>query len=272
MLSISVAHGFPWGDVPDMGTRILVVTDNEPKKGNALAQSLGQQLFRLRDGLQPTYLSIDDALDRALATEGSPVVLADVSDNPGGGAPGDSTFILRRLLNRGIENTAVACIWDPIAVALAIEAGEEAQFDLRLGSKMGAMSGEPLDLRVTVTKVVSNVMQSFNQKNCSSRSPLGDSVALRASEIDIVVNTIRTQTFSPDVFTQLGIEPRQRRILVVKSMQHFRAAFAPLAARILYVAAPGALAPDFKKLAYRRVNPKTWPLLAADDPCDRSAG
>src|SRR4029077_14643484 len=128
VLSISIAHGFPWGDVPDMGTRVLVVTDNDSQKGFVLAESLGRQLFELRDQLQPDYLGIDESLDRALATDGSPVVLADVSDNPGGGAPGDSTFIIRALLNRGIENAAIACIWDPIAVALAMEAGEGTQF------------------------------------------------------------------------------------------------------------------------------------------------
>ncbi|MSO22393.1 MAG: M81 family peptidase [Acidobacteria bacterium] len=265
VLSISIAHGFPWGDVPDMGTRVLVVTDNDPKQGVALAESLGRQFFELRDRLQPDYLSIDESLDRALATSGSPVVLADVSDNAGGGAPGDSTFILKALLNRGIENAAVACIWDPIAVALAMEAGEGTQFDLRLGGKMGPTSGDPLDLRVTVTKIVRDAMQSFEQKPYQSQSRLGDAVALRACGIDIVVNTIRTQTFSPDVFTNLGIDPLQKRILVVKSMQHFYAAFAPMAARILYVAAPGALVPDFRKLPYQHVDRRKWPLGGPDE-------
>jgi microcystin degradation protein MlrC len=79
-------------------------------------------------------------------------------------------------------------------------------------------------------------------------------VALRANGIDIVVNTHRTQVFNPDAFTNVGIDPTQKRILVVKSMQHFYAGFAPIAAQILYVAAPGALVPDFKTLAYRKIN------------------
>ena len=265
VLSISIVHGFPWGDVPDMGTRILVVTNNDPQKGLALAESLGRQFFELRDQLQPDYLGIDESLDRALATDGSPVVLADVSDNAGGGAPGDSTFILKALLNRGIENAAIACIWDPIAVMLAIEAGVGTQFDLRLGGKMGPMSGDPLDLRVTVTKIVRDAMQSFEQKPYQSQSRLGDAVAFRACGIDIVANTIRTQTFSRDVFTNLGIDPLRKRILVLKSMQHFHAAFAPIAATILYVTAPGALVPDFRKLPYRRVDRHKWPLGGPDE-------
>lgn len=260
VLSVSVGHGFPWGDVPDMGTRMLVVTDDRPEHGAALAESLGRQLFEMRDRILPDYLSIDEALDRALASDKGPVVLADGSDNAGGGASSDSTFILRALLDRGIRNAAVACVWDPIAVQLAMDAGEGAQFDLRLAGKMGPMSGDPLDLRVTVTKVLPNATQSFGRGPDKAQSKLGDAVALHAQGIDIVVNTVRNQTLNPDAFSNLGIDPRQKRVLVVKSMQHFHAGFAPIAAEILYVAAPGALMPDFKALPYQKVNRSIWPL------------
>ncbi|MBC8263657.1 MAG: M81 family metallopeptidase [Anaerolineales bacterium] len=260
VISISIGHGFPWGDVPDMGTRVLVVTDNRPQHGAALAESLGQQFFGMREQIQPSYLTIAQALDRVLATEEGTVVLADGSDNAGGGAPSDSTFIIQALLERGVENAAVACVWDPIAVQLAMEAGEGAQFDLRLGGKMGPMSGDPLDLRVTVRKVVPDAMQSFGHGPDKAQSRLGDAVALNANSIDIVVNSVRTQPFSPEVFTNLGIDPAQKRVLVVKSMQHFYAGFAPIAAEILYVAAPGALTPDFKALPYQKVKRNMWPL------------
>ncbi|MFZ5918409.1 MAG: M81 family metallopeptidase [Chloroflexota bacterium] len=260
VLSISIGHGFPWGDVPDMGTRLLVITDNHPEHGAALAESLGRELFAMRHQIQPNYRSLDEALDRALAAAAGPLVLADVADNAGGGAPSDSTFFLRALLERGIENAAVACLWDPIAVQLALEAGQGAQFDLRLGGKMGPMSGEPLDLRVTVSQVVPNAMQSFGQGPGKSISRLGDTAALRVNGIDVVVNSIRTQVYNPDVFSNLGIDPRAKRILVVKSMQHFYAGFGPIAAEIMYVTTPGALAFDFTSLVYHKADRRRWPL------------
>jgi microcystin degradation protein MlrC len=189
-----------------------------------------------------------------------PVVLADGSDNAGGGASSDSTFMLRALLDRGVENAALGCLWDPIAVQVAMEAGEGAEFDLRLGGKMGPASGDPLDLRVTVTKVLPNATQSFGRGPDKTQSKLGDAVALRAQGIDIVVNAIRNQTLNPDAFSNLGVDPTQKRIVVVKSMQHFYAGFAPIAAEVLYVAAPGALTPDFKALPYQKVNRSMWPL------------
>ena len=260
VLSISLSHCFPWGDVPEMGVRTLVITDDRADYGRVLAQTLKQKLHDIRAGTQPDYLTINEALDAAQGSSQGPVVLADVSDNSGGGAPNDSTFLLRAMLDREVENAAVACMWDPIAVQVATEAGEGATFDIRLGGKMGPMSGDPLDLSVTVTKIVPDAIQYFGQGADRGISRLGDAVALHTNGIDIVVNSHRTQTFSPEAFSNLGIDPTRKHILVVKSMQHFYAGFAPIAAQILYVAAPGAMLPHFDKLSYKKANPRLWPL------------
>ena len=260
VLSVSLAHCFPWGDVPEMGARTLVITDARPDHGQELARALGQKLYALREQLVPPYLTIDQALDRALAVDAGPVVLADVSDNSGGGAPNDSTFILQRMLERGITNAAVACIWDPVAVALAHEAGPGTQFEMRVGGKMGPMSGDPVDLPARVTKVVANAVQTSGSGANRRTAQLGDAAAITAHGIEIVINSKRTQTLSPTAFSNLGIDPSAKQILVVKSMQHFYAEFAPIAAEILYVAAPGAMLPNFEQLPYQRINRNLWPL------------
>jgi microcystin degradation protein MlrC len=129
--------------------------------------------------------------------------------------------------------------------------------DLRIGGKMGPMSGDPVDLRVRIGKIAPNAVQRFGQ----GTNKLGDAVALHGPDgLDIVVNSHRTQTFSPDVFGNVGIDPLAKQILVVKSMQHFHAGFAPIAAEIIYVAAPGALVPDFRLLDYRKARRDLWPL------------
>ena len=260
ILSVSLSHCFPWGDVPEMGVRTLVVTNDNAVQGDALAKSLGDRFFELRDQLQPEYLTIDEALDHALAHPTRPVVLADVSDNSGGGAPNDSTFMLRRMLERGIEGAALACIWDPVAVTVAIEAGEGATFDLRLGGKMGPMSGDPLDLQVTVTRIETDAVQYMGEGEKRGTFPLGSAVAMRTQGIEIVVNSLRSQTFSPEAFTSFGIDVTQQQILVVKSMQHFYGNFAPIAADIRYVAAPGAMWPHFDQMAYQHSHEDKWPL------------
>jgi microcystin degradation protein MlrC len=257
VLSVSLGHSFAWGDVADLGARVLVVTDGQPAAGEALARRLADEFFALRATAQPTFLNMDEALNLATAAERGPVVLADVADNAGGGAPNDSTFVLRRMLERGIGNGAIGCIWDPVVVEVAKEMGEGVETDLRIGGKMGPMSGDPVDLRVRIGKIAPNAVQRFGQ----GTNKLGDAVALHGPDgLDIVVNSHRTQTFSPDVFSNVGIDPLAKQILVVKSMQHFHAGFAPIAAEIIYVAAPGALVPDFRLLDYRKARRDLWPL------------
>jgi microcystin degradation protein MlrC len=255
VLSVSLGHGFPWGDVAEVGTKTLVVTDNDLAGAAALAATLGRELFALRGQTLPRFLGIDEALDRALEVDGGPVVLADVSDNSGGGAPGDSTFILRRILERGIGNVASACHWDPIAVRFCMEAGEGATFDLRIGGKSGVASGDPIDLRVTVRGLRDNLTQHFG----SVVQSLGAAAWVSADGVDLVLNSIRGQTFHPEAMTNLDLDPTTRKIVVVKSTQHFYAGFAPIAKQILYVGAPGALAPNFDRIPYTKLTRPYWP-------------
>jgi microcystin degradation protein MlrC len=256
VLSVSVAHGFPWGDVPDVGTRVLVVTDDAPELGTLVAQEVGAELKTLRGRTMPTYLAIPEALDRALASDGGPVVVADVSDNPGGGAPGDSTFLLSALLERGVDQAALGPMWDPMAVRLCFEAGEGSNLPLRIGGKTGPMSGDPLDVEATVLKLVRGAHQAFG----ASQVSMGDSVALRVGGVELVLTSTRVQAMGRDLFTGLGVELEGKRLIVVKSSQHFYAAFAPIAKEVLYCGAPGAIAPDLTQVPYRRAIRPLWPL------------
>ncbi|MBA8880980.1 M81 family metallopeptidase [Phyllobacterium myrsinacearum] len=256
ILSVSFCHGFPWGDVADVGARMLVIADRDINKAQQLAASFGQEIFALRDRLKPSHSSIDEALDEALDTSGT-VVLADVSDNAGGGAPGDSTFVLRRVIERGIKDVATCLYWDPIAVRLCHEAGEGAVLPLRIGGKIGPASGQPIDLTVTVRKLASGITQRFGIVPLS----IGDAAWVSVNGVDIVLNSLRTQTFHPECMTGLGLDPAQRKIVIVKSSNHFRAGFEPIASKILYISAPGALQPHFENVPYTKLKSSYWPKV-----------
>ncbi|MCV9907775.1 M81 family metallopeptidase [Brucella sp. HL-2] len=258
VLAISFGHGFPWGDVADVGAKTLVVTDNDSSKAARIAESFGHEIYVAREEMRGDYLTIDEALDRAIAVENGPVVLADVSDNAGGGAPGDSTFILRRILERGIEDVSSCLYWDPIAVRMCREAGEGATLELRIGGKIGKVSGDPLDLTVKIRRIASDITQRFGPTPLS----IGDAVWVSSGSIDIVLNTVRTQTFHPECMTGLGLDPSQKKIIVVKSSNHFRAGFEPIASEILYVSAPGALQPRFENLPFTKLKKPYWPRVA----------
>lgn len=260
ILSVSFAHGFPWGDVEHATAKVMVIADGDRAKAQALADQLGAELWAMRHETAATGLSIDEALDRALAAERGPVVLADVADNAGGGAPSDSTFVLRRILDRGLDGVLTGLYWDPVSVRFCVEAGEGASFDLRVGGKCGPMSGDPVDLRVTVRKIVENAGQTFS----TNRARMGTAVWLTAGGVDLVLTTVRTQTFHPDAFEQFGIDVSGYRIVVVKSTQHFYAGFEPVAAEILYVSAPGAIPPEFAAIPFQKLKTPFWPRV--EDP------
>jgi microcystin degradation protein MlrC len=260
VLSISIAHGFPWGDVADLGTRVLVITDNRPTEGAALAEALGRELYGLRGNTHAPQLPLGEAIGKALEVNGWPVVLADSADNPGGGAPGDSTFVLEALLARNAGPAALGPLYDPMAVAFCFDVGVGARINLRIGGKTGPASGKPLDLDVEVRHLARNADQSFGQ----ARVPMGDVATVRAgaagSEIDIVLTTLRGQGKGTDLFTAHGVDLGEKRLIVVKSSQHFHAAFAPIAKAVFYIAGPGAIALDIPALPYKNVRRPKWPL------------
>ena len=145
-----------------------------------------------------------------------------------------------------------------------MSAGEGATLDLRLGGKMGPMSGDPLDLRVTVSGIIPDMKQQWTQSEGPVAMDCGDSVALHCQGIDIIVNSRRGQVFSPVVFSNFGIDPRSKRLLVVKSTQHFYAGFAPIADEIIYMAGPGAIPPIFTQIPYQRADLRKYPWI--DNP------
>lgn len=261
ILSVSLGHGFPYGDVAEVGATMLVVADGDPDLAARTAEMLGAEAWAIREAIASRRLPTDAALDAALAHDGRPVVLADVADNAGGGAASDSTFLLRRILERGITDVASGLYWDPVAVRFCIEAGEGATLPLRIGGKAGPSSGDPLDLRVTVRRIVPDARQTFGP----STSRTGDLVWVSADGgIDLVLNAIRVQTFHPDAFTQLGIDLAAKRLVVVKSMHHFHAGFAPIASRVIHVAGPGALPSDYAAMPFTKRTHPFWP--AVEDP------
>jgi microcystin degradation protein MlrC len=257
VLSVSVSHGFAWGDVPEMGTKVLVYTDGDQAKADALARQLADELIALREALAVRYPAIDASLDEALAFDGGPVILADSADNPGGGAAGDSTFILRRMVERGIGKAAIGPMWDPVAVRIAFDAGVGARLRLRIGGKISPMSGDPIDLDCTVKALEADLVMTGL---ANTPTHLGACALVEAQGIDIVLITLRNQAIDTDVFTQLDCDLAAKKIIVVKSSQHFYASFSKIARHVIYAAAPGAVTMDLATLPYRKARRPKWPL------------
>jgi microcystin degradation protein MlrC len=256
VLSISIGHCFPYADVPELGGRILVIVDGDKAKADALATSIGEEFVSMRGKTFPTYHAVEDGISAALEWNDAPVVMADPADNAGGGAPSDNTTILRRLIEREVEDATVGPIWDPVAVRLCFDAGLEAEFPLRFGGKIGPTSGQPIDATVKVIGLKRDCWQSFGP----TQVPLGDCAAIRVGAVEVVLISNRTQALGLELFSNLGIDPRAKKLVVVKSTNHFMAAFGPIAKKVIYIDSDGPLSRDYRKIPYTRVNRPIWPL------------
>ncbi|MDK4706548.1 M81 family metallopeptidase [Rhizobium sp. CNPSo 4062] len=258
ILSISVIHGFMAGDVPEMGTKLLVVTDNKPGKGSEIARNLGLELFSRRGTFIMPQIDEKQAVSEAMAAASGPVVIADLWDNPGGGTAGDATVILRELLDRGATDTAIGTIWDPMAVQICMAAGEGAEIPLRFGAKSAPGTGNPIDGLVKIIRLVPNAEMRFGE----SFAPFGDAVHIQFDGIDIILNSTRAQSFDPSLFSVMGIDPTTKKILVIKSTNHFYASFSKIASQILYCSAGTPYPNNPARTPYRRARKDIWPMVA----------
>jgi microcystin degradation protein MlrC len=198
----------------------------------------------------------DEVVATANSHAGMPVVFADRWDNPGGGVPGDGAIMIETLLRHPDIPAAIGVLWDPIAVEFCRSAGAGGNLWLRIGGKSTPVSGRPVDAHVVVRAVTPDLVIPFEQ----SRVSMGAAAAVTIGSLDIVLATKRTQTFSPEAFTQLGIDLSRKKICVVKSSNHFHAAFSKIAAAIHHLDTGGPFPPDPTRVTYHRVRRPIAPL------------
>jgi microcystin degradation protein MlrC len=259
IVTAEFVHGFPWGDVADIGARVLVYSDGDPALAGAEAERLAKLVYDQRHKLAPDHPGLTASLDRAKGLDGL-TVLGDFADNPGAGAPGDSSFALRAMLDRGITAAAIGAFYDPEAARLCCDAGPGAAVRLRLGGKLGPESGDPIDLDA-------EVLSTSEDHGCTvfgMRAHFGRSAAIRCSGIDILIVSTRSQLYGTDGFTDLGISLEDKRLVVVKSSNHYAASFAMIADHLWHVATPGAMSLDFASIRYKRLDRSMFPMV--DDP------
>ncbi len=255
--SITLAHGFPWSDFPDAGASVIVVADNNQKLAERTAHEIANRFFELRASGQATMADVHQALDQASAHKSGTVVIADIADNPGGGAPSDSTFLLREILRRGLTDVGIAFMWDPAALDLAFAAGEGAELPLRIGGKVGIWSGDPVDVEAKIIRLRTDATQPHI---ATGQTPLGRTALISTNGVEIILNDVRQQPFSPDGLIASGMDVWSKRLVVLKSTHHFYAGFHERAAAIIYCDTPGALNGDVAARPYTRIRRPIWPL------------
>jgi len=250
--TVRFTHGFFAADVPEMGMCALAVTDDDPELAKQIARELAACIWEDRAILVRDYPTLDEALDRAMEPGEGPVVLADASDNPGGGSLGNSTFILRRILERGITGAAVAIIVDPVSAEACEKAGVGATVRLKLGGWSDPVySGGPLDVEAYVQSLSDGRYIRKGKMTHGLLVKMGKTAVVEIAGNLVIICSVAQQPLDLEVYRRHGIAPEEQRILVTKSAVHYRASFGPIAREMLTLCLPGYSVPDPSGFTYQ---------------------
>ncbi len=271
-LAVSICAGFSRSDIRDVGPSVTVTTDGASPQGQAIAEEFMDYAWATRDFSSFTLLSVAEAI--ALARKGrpgdKPLVVADYTDNPGGGGYGDATAFLKGLIEGGIDSVAFHAICDPEAVQAGMRAGVGAGTTLTLGGKTDpAMGGGPLTLDGEVVCLTSGKFIAYGPMGGGVERNYGASMVFRVGGtggIDIIVITNNGQATDLAQFTSLGIDPTRYTTVAVKSMQHFRAAFEPIAREVVLVDTGALCSEIYTPELFTKVRRPVWPLDPIAEP------
>jgi microcystin degradation protein MlrC len=263
VLAASLLPGFAYADVPQVGPSVLVVADGDAGLARRHADGLAEELWEARESFAAALPDAATAVRQALEAERVPVVLVDTGDNVGGGSAGDGTVILAELLRQGATG-AVVCLYAPAEVQQCLRAGAGARVELSVGGKVDRRHGEPVEVAGVVRRLHDGTYVETEVRHGGKRVNHMGQTALVELPGDnwLALTTLRHPPFSLGALTCLGIDPRTKRILVVKAAIAYKAAYAPVAGTIIEVATPGLTAADPRALEYRHRRRPLWPLDA----------
>jgi len=266
VLAASVPGGYQWSDIPAMGPAAIVVTDGDAALARREAERLSGMLWAARDKLALRIPDPAGAVRMAMAEPKGPVVLMDTGDNIGGGTAGDSTFILAELLKQKAKGWVVI-IADPGAAEAAFKAGINGAFDQQVGGKTDNLHGDRVRVRGRVKTLTDGRFLEPQIRHGGGRYwDMGPSAVIevegstRDEASYLLLTPKRVIPFSLHQLVSVGIYPERQRILAVKGTIAPRAAYEPVASRIIEVDSGGAAAVNPKRFQYKNVRPGLFGL------------
>ena len=275
--NVSVFGGFSLADVPDSGVSVCVTVDagGEEQAADvvcALTGSLWDQRHRYRLHATPLDESIAVAIAASTGAR-RPVLLADVADNPGGGAPANSTFVLDALSAAGVTGVVMGLQCDSAVVDVAWQAGVGATVDVTLNAGSTSELAVPFTAAATVVALVDEPLCPMRGVYAGSTRHPGRCCALRIGGIEIGVSSLPVQCADDDTLRHVGLDPAAARVVVVKSRGHFRAGFDHLFTpeQIVEVGAPGVATPELHTLTWQWLPRPVFPLDEIDVAAARAA-
>ena len=265
-LAASLFTGFPHADIANAGLSAVVVTDGDRKLAEELRDELLDRAWVEREAFVYKLEALQQSIARAKAMPGGegPIVLLDHYDNCASGGTMDTTVVLAEILRQGLEDVAAFAIYDPEAVQQAIAAGVGSEVTLSIGGKMAmpAIPAASPALRVTGTvKTISN--GRYRNRGPMGRGvqmEMGPAVVLDTGVVEIVLISRHLEPSDLNCLLSLGIDPSQKRYVMLKSRIHWRAGLGKMAKAVIDCAGVGVCTSDYSQLQFKKVRRPIYPL------------
>ncbi|MCT9812048.1 M81 family metallopeptidase [Acidovorax sp. Be4] len=265
VLNASVFGGFPLSDIPHVGLTVLLVADaGQRQAAQQLLDELTQMAWARRADFVYPIEPMAQSLAYAKTLEGGPIVLVDHGDNCGAGGSTDQMAVLAEVMRQGLDDVVAGPFCDPEAVAQMIAAGVGQRISLEVGGKTDTpamkLKGQPLKLTGRVQCITDGNYQVTGPMFTGVRLSLGRTAVLDVNGILVMVCEKPQEPFDAGVFTHAGIDLARKKYILIKSRQHFRAGFGPIARHIVLVAGPGVCSSDYSLFPFEHLPRPIYPL------------
>jgi microcystin degradation protein MlrC len=264
LMHCTFIHGFVQTDIPEVAVTVVAVADGDQALAQRAVRSIAKEIWAKRDAFQAKFPEPEEAVAQAVmaAVAGGPVIVNELSDNPGGGAPGDGTHLLRAMLDAKLTDSVFGTLYDPETAAAAHQAGVGRTIPVRLGAKTDTMHGAPIETEAYVKALTDGKFRLSTPMGRGMLVDLGRMARLTCGGLDIIVASDRTQVLDPEPFLLHGIDVTRCRIVGLKSSHHFRAGYDQLAKAIITTDPPGLSTSRLTRFPYKRVRRPIYPLDA----------
>jgi len=268
VLSASALLVQPHLDVPNLATAIAIYTNNQKTLAKEFAHELAQLCWQKREQISIELLDAEKAVTAALTSQGKPIVIADGADATNSGAPGDSVHLLAQLLKHPIDGGALTIMVEPEAVAYANTIGVNVTFEFAVGGKLDNIFSKPLPVKGQVISLQPARYTLTGHLANNLPIDMGNSAVIRTGDVTLLLVEKRGPGSTPMMYRCVGLEPKDFKIVVVKSPAGFRAEFEPFAGGIILSACPGCASPYLEQMPYKKINRPLWPFDKFENWCN----
>jgi microcystin degradation protein MlrC len=264
VLNASVFGGFPQSDIPHLSLSAVVVCDGRTDQGKALLDRMLAMAWERRADFLYNGAPLASQVAHARTLGEGPIVLVDHGDNTASGGTQDVMSVVAEVMRQGLDDVVAGPICDPAAVARIVSAGTAASVSLDLGGRIDMpqlnLEGTPLPVSGKVARITDGEFTVTGPMATGTRVRMGRTAVLDTGAMQIVISERRAEPFDLGVFTHAGIDPRRKRYVLIKSRQHFRAGFEPIARHIVLCDGDGVTSSDLTLFDYRKRRRPLYPF------------